>query len=246
MKLWKNIYPSFYKHVCKRFKGRRACRHTEKKSPYIAINNKMSMFWYSRWFQEKLCLLSPTPFWCVIRHSVCSREVSGSCSLCGNPHTTRTILWDSMDERNCTYLVFFSKSGVYTMKINTYEDDPSLSLFPPFSCISGFLFSPPSRSFTQFLPLWNLWYYIAARPFVIVRLVLLSAVRSPQHLANMHSKVKGRAEHMHTLKWKVVFMWLWLWSDSNQLCIPGHTQEMCLNFLTLPIHSTLFQQKVFD
>lgn len=51
---------------------------------------------------------------------------------------------------------------------------------------------------------------------------------------------------MHTPKWKVVFMWLWLWSDSNQLCIPGHTQEMCLNFLSLPVHSTLFQQKVFD
>lgn len=51
---------------------------------------------------------------------------------------------------------------------------------------------------------------------------------------------------MHTLKGKVVFMWLWLWSDSNQLCIPGRAQEMCLNFLSLPVHSTLFQQKVFD
>jgi len=51
---------------------------------------------------------------------------------------------------------------------------------------------------------------------------------------------------MHTLKWKVVFMWLWLWSDSNQPCIPGHTQEMCLNFLSVLVYSTLFQQKVFD
>lgn len=51
---------------------------------------------------------------------------------------------------------------------------------------------------------------------------------------------------MHTLKWKAVFMWLWLWSDNNQLCIPGHMQEMCLNFLSLLVLSTLFQQKVFD
>lgn len=109
-----------------------------------------------------------------------------------------------------------------------------------------FLSLLPGLVFTQLLPPWNQWYYTAARPFVIVRLVLLSAAQSPQPLANLHSKVKGRAEHMHTLKWKVVFMWLWLWSDSNQLCIPGHTQEMCLNFLNLPVHSTLFQQKVFD
>lgn len=245
MKLWKNIYPSFYKHVCKRFKGRRAYRHTEKRSPYIAINNKMSMFWYSRRFQEKLCLLSATPFWCVIRHNVCSREVSGSCPLCGNAHTARTIFWDSIDERNCTYLTFFSKSGVYTVKINAYEGGPPLYSLLAHAYLDFFSLLPVLVS-TQFLPPWNLCYYTAARPFVIVRLVLLSAVRSPQHLANMHSKVKGRAEHMHTLKWKVVFMWLWLWSDSNQLCIPGHTQEMCLNFLSLPVHSSLFQQKVFD
>lgn len=107
----------------------------------------MSMFWYSRRFQEKLCLLSPTPFWFVIRHNVCSREVSGYCPHCGNPYTLRTIFWDSVDERNGTYFMFFSKSGVYTMKINAYEDDPPLSLFPPCSCISGFLVSPPRPSF---------------------------------------------------------------------------------------------------
>lgn len=147
--------------------------------------------------------------------------------------------------------MFISKSGVYTMKINAYEYDPSLSLFPPCSCTSGFLSHAflsllPGLVFPQFLPPWNQWYSIAARPFVILRLELLSAVKSPQHPASMRSEVEGRAEHMHTLKWKVVFMWLWLWSDSNQLHIPGHTQEMCLNFLSLPVHSTLFQQKVFD
>lgn len=118
-----------------------------KKSPYIAIINKMSMFWYSRRFQENLCLLSPTPFWGAIRHNMGSREVSGSCPLCGNPCATRSIFWDSIDERNYTYFMFFSKSGMYNMKINAYEGDPPLSLFPPCSCISGFLVSPPRPGF---------------------------------------------------------------------------------------------------
>lgn len=119
----------------------------EKKSSYIAIINKMSMFLCFRRFQEKLCLLSLTPFWCVIRHNVCSREVSGSCPLCGNPCAMRTIFWDSIDERNCTYFMFFSKFGVYNMKINAYEDNPPLSLSPPCSCIAGFFVSPPRPIF---------------------------------------------------------------------------------------------------
>lgn len=44
--------------------------------------------------------------------------------------------------------------------------------------------------FTHFPPPCNQQYFIAARPFLIVRLVLLSAIVPPQHLANMHSKVK--------------------------------------------------------
>lgn len=44
--------------------------------------------------------------------------------------------------------------------------------------------------FVHFPPPSNQQYFIAARPFLIGRLVLSSAVASPQHLANVHSKVK--------------------------------------------------------
>lgn len=104
--------------------------------------------------------------------------------------TGRTIHWDSRNSWNCTYFLFFSMSGVQNMKKKCLWEwlTSFYSLLAHiYLDFSSFL---SGAVFMHFPPPCNQQYFIAARPFLIVRLVLLSAVTSLQHLANVHSKVE--------------------------------------------------------
>jgi len=79
---------------------------------------------------------------------------------------------------------------VQNVKINVYEDGLP-SLYSLLAHIHLDFLSPLSQAvFTRFPPPHDQQYFIAARPSLTVRLALLSAIMSPQHLASTHSKVK--------------------------------------------------------